>query len=291
MAEGKAKITFFSKKPISCPVCRTKFHRENLLTGGGRMIAGELTEDLHRQYETSQKYGDVYPLIYPVTVCPTCYYAAYEKDFSKIEGPVSSRLEGKTSERQKSVEKIFPELDFTDYRGLQEGAASYHLAVMCYDDFPSEMVPTFRQALSSIRAAWLFKDLHALYPGENYDYLANIYYRKAAFFYRMVVENEQSGKESMGGIGHFGPDIDNNYGYDGILYLMAYLEFHYGPREDPAKRLKNLVYARQTVSRIVGMGKSSKSKPSALLDMGRDMHKLIGAEISDLEDKVGDGGE
>ncbi len=286
MAEKKTKITFFSKKPIGCPVCGTKFHRENLLTGGGRMIAGDLTEDLHRQYEPSQKFGEVYPLLYEVVVCPTCYYAAYDKDFSRIEKDVSSRLEAKTAQRQQSVEKVFPELDFTDFRRLVEGAASYHLAVMCYDDMPVDMVPTFRQALSAIRAAWLFKDLHAKYPGENYDYLASIYYRKAAFFYRMVVENEQTGKESMGGIGHFGPDVDNNYGYEGILYLMAYLEFHYGTKTDPAKRLKNLVYARQTISRIVGMGKSSKSKPSALLDMGRDMHKLIGAEISELEEQV-----
>jgi len=288
MASKQPKITFFSKEPIRCPICRTKFFQEKLLTGGGRMIAGEMTPDLHRQYEPSQKFGEIHPLIYPVLVCPTCYYAVYEKDFNAVPDAALSRLEDKTPQRQKSLEKILPDIDFTTYRTLKEGAASYHLAVMCYDDFTKEAVPTFRQALSSLRAAWMFRDLHGKYPGENYDYLRDIYYRKAAFFYRMMIEREQSGQESYGNVPHFGPDMDNNYGFDGVMYLMAYLEFHYGARQDPEKRADNLQKARQAVARIVGMGKSSKSKPSALLDMGRDLHKLIGEEINQLEEAARD---
>ena len=75
------KTTFFSKNPIVCPVCETSFYKEDLLSGGGRLIAGELTEELHRTYEPSKKYGEVYPLVYAVLVCPSCLYAAYTQDF------------------------------------------------------------------------------------------------------------------------------------------------------------------------------------------------------------------
>ena len=69
MAE-KVKISFFAKNKTICPVCGAEFFRENLLSGGGRMNAGNLTPEMHRLYEPTHKYGKVYPLIYSVTVCP-----------------------------------------------------------------------------------------------------------------------------------------------------------------------------------------------------------------------------
>ncbi len=50
MAEGQ-KLTFFEKKQSACPVCNAKFFREDLLSGGGRLIAGNLTRELRRQYD------------------------------------------------------------------------------------------------------------------------------------------------------------------------------------------------------------------------------------------------
>jgi uncharacterized protein len=44
MGEDKAKrITYFLKDPIECPVCETSFYKEELLSGSGRLIAGNLT--------------------------------------------------------------------------------------------------------------------------------------------------------------------------------------------------------------------------------------------------------
>ena len=80
MTEGQ-KLTFFEKKQSVCPVCEAKFFREDLLSGGGRLIAGNLTRELRRQYDPSKKYGEVRPLLYPVTVCPVCYFAAFPQDF------------------------------------------------------------------------------------------------------------------------------------------------------------------------------------------------------------------
>ena len=39
------KLTFFEKKQTVCPVCDTKFYREDLLSGGGRLIAMEFEDD------------------------------------------------------------------------------------------------------------------------------------------------------------------------------------------------------------------------------------------------------
>ena len=80
MAET-AHVTYFSRTQTRCPICDTAFAREEMRTGRGRLIAGSLTDELRRNYEPSRKFGKVNPLLYPVTVCPSCYYGAYERDF------------------------------------------------------------------------------------------------------------------------------------------------------------------------------------------------------------------
>lgn len=282
MAE-KAKVSFFAKNKTVCPVCDAEFYRENLLSGGGRMNAGKLTLEMHRLYEPTQKYGKVYPLIYPVTVCPDCFAAAYNKDFLSMEHQTVTRLQRGIEDRQNSIKKLFPPIDFTVNRGLMEGIASYILAMMSYDAFPAETTPTFKQAMSTLRASWLCRHMEEEQPGENYDYLARIFYRKAAFFYRQVVENEQTGKESVENIGNFGPDIDNNYGFDGVMYLAGLLEYSFGPKEDLQARLGRLKKSMTVVSRIVGMRKSSKSKPSTLVENAIELHGQIKGEIKKLE--------
>ena len=283
MAEQKkVKLTFYLKQETVCPVCDNAFHKEELLSGGGRMNAGDLTKELHREYRPTAKFGKVYPLLYPVIVCPSCFYASYPSDFDCKDGSRIDRLKREIGVRKGEVKKIFPELDFQVNRGLSEGIASYILAMMCYDSAPVSIAPTMKQALCCIRAAWLSMDFNKEEPGENYDFLAQVFYRKAAYFYGRVVELEQSGKESVEGIPHLGPDIDNNYSFEGVLYLAGYLEYKYGQRSNPERRGSQLKKARSTVSRIVGMGKSSKSKPSALLDLARDLHKEIKEEINEI---------
>lgn len=282
MAET-VKISFYAKNKIICPVCDKEFYRENLLTGGGRMNAGDLTKELHRLYEPTQKYGKVFPLIYSVTVCPACYTAAFEKDFIEMTTPTAVKLEKMKADRINSIIKLFPDLDFSRQRTLTEGIASYILAMISYDSFPVEQVPTFKQAMASIRASWLCNSMNKDHKGENYDYLSRIFYRKSAFFYRQIVENEQSGKESIENVANFGPDIDNNYGFDGVIYLAGYLEYVYGQKGDLAERLARLRQSLTVISRIVGMRKSSKSKPSTLVENAIELHGEIKKEIKNLE--------
>ncbi len=283
-----SELTFFTKTPIECPACETTFYREELRTGRGRLNAGELTTELRRTYIPSQKHGEVFPLIYPVTVCPACYYAAYHPDFLEVPEQAKEPIRSAEGRRIATIRRIFDDLDYTQPRGLAEGCAGYYLATVSYEHFPKEFSPTFKQGLSCLRAAWLCADLHRKRPNDNFDYLSQVFYRKARFFYARAVELEQTGQESLSAVHHLGPDLDKNYGYDGVLYLTGLLEYEYGPTKNPAKRTQALARAKRTVARIFGMGRASKDKPAAILDNARDVYdsitKDLGEEKSNPED-------
>lgn len=280
--ESKApSITFFESKKNSCPVCGTEFSKETIRSGGGRLIAKDLTDELRRLYEPSKKFGPVYPLIYTILVCPSCLYSSFVKDFDTLDDESRNLLTADEETRRSAIEVIFPALDFSNPRGLCEGTASYFLAMMCYDHRPASLSPTIKQGLCSLRAAWLFRDLHNTNPNENYDYLSKLFYRKARFFYLMAVEYEGTGRENISVVGNLGPDTDKNYGYDGVLYLTSYLEFHYGPTEEADGRKSSLENAKRIAARIFGMGKASKNKPAAILDLAKDLHKEIGDLLSE----------
>ena len=271
--------SYFSKEKIICPVCEFEFNREDIRTGRGRLIAGDLSDELRRFYEPSLKYGEVNPLLYPVIVCPECYYSTFHADFNLVPAESIAALANDKKKRFDSVLKIFKDLDFTASRKLKEGAAAYYLSIMNYDHFPHEFSPVIKQGLSSLRGAWMFMDLHGKYPDENYDYLAKLFYRKAGFFYTLSVEYDGDGVESLTEVPSLGPDLDKNYGYDGVLFISALLEYYYGSDSDDEKRVKALERARTTVARIFGMGKSSRGKPEALLSKAKELHASIGEEI------------
>ncbi len=277
------EISYFTKNLITCPVCTGEFRREELRTGRGRLIAGSLSPELRRFYEVSSRYGEINPLVYPVTVCPHCFYAAFQADFEMIDTNAARELEDQRERRRKNAEAVVFDLNYEEPRRLEEGLVSYLLAIECYEEFPVDASPVIKQAVSSLRAAWISSDLHRKQPGENYDYLRDIMYRKAQFLYRLAIEMEQSGEQSIGGLPYLGPDLDKNYGYDGALYIMGLLEYRYGPRKDPEQRLEALDVAKRTVARIFGMGKASKNKPAAILDNARDVYDHITAEIASLQ--------
>ncbi|KGE72830.1 DUF2225 domain-containing protein [Spirochaeta lutea] len=268
-------VSYFQKSKTVCPVCDTGFYREELLTGRGRLIAGNLTTELRRLYEPSKKYGKVNPLVYPVTVCPNCYYAAWKDDFLLLPEASRERAEEEINQRIDLIGPVLGGIDFRANRHVEEGLASFILATHCYDYFRGEQSPVMKQGISSLRAAWLALDKHEDDPEGNYLYLAALLYRKAHFFYATALEYEQKGVQSIGGCPNLGPDLDKNYGYDGVIYLTGYLEYHHGPTKDPEIRHRNLERAKRMVARIFGMGKASRSKPQAILDNARDLYQEI----------------
>ena len=281
--EKEAKVSFKSKEQYTCPLCEYSFHREELLTGGGRLIAGKLTDELHRLYEPSLKYGDVYPLIYTATVCPLCWFASEQKDFELL--PSLEKITGVEDKKKRiaDTKTIFPDVDFEKNRNLVSGAASQFLVVKCYDYFPKDFSPTMKQGIASLRTGWLFDEMHKKFPGQHFDWLSELFKKKAAFFYNEAVHREMAGKENLSGVKIFGPDTDKNYAYEGALYLASLLNFKYCYLDNIGQRTKILDEAKRTIAKIFGIGKSTKSKPGPLLEHARNLYENISKELKEAD--------
>jgi uncharacterized protein (DUF2225 family) len=240
MAED-IKISFMSKEEYICPVCETAFHREELLSGSGRLIAGEITDELHRLYEPSAKYGVIYPLAYQATVCPECWFAAQDaKDFAAFPLQKKDKAAMDREKRVKDARLIFPSADFTQPRNLVNGAASLYLALCCCSYYGKEFSPTMKGAITALRTGWLLDEMHQKYPGYHYDWLARLFKKKSQYLYSEAILREQNGLENLSGVKNFGPDTDKNYSYEGALYLSALLKLKYGPRRNSEERIESL---------------------------------------------------
>jgi uncharacterized protein (DUF2225 family) len=280
--EKELKVSFMSKKEYSCPVCTESFHKEELLTGGGRLIAGALTDELHRVYEPSLKYGNIYPLAYLSVVCPECWYASSENDFTLISSSSAEKALFDKDSRIEDTLLVFPDISFDEPRGLMEGAASQYLTLRCYDYFTKENSPTIKQGIAALRTAWLLDDLDKKYPKQHYDWLATLHRKKAQYFYGEALVRETSGRETMSALKSFGPDTDKNYSYEGMLYLCAYLHYKYGPSATPAERKASLQEASRTIAKLFGMGKASKDKPSSFLEQAKKIYSAISQELEEM---------
>ncbi len=269
-------LTYRKKEPTACPICGKKFFTEHLNSGGGRLITKTTNPDFKRIYTPSEKYGEVFPLVYPILVCPSCYYAAYSTEFSKLKNSEIDKIRDTEFERKKFVQSFFLDLDFEENRRLEEGVASCMLALHCYDYLGDDKVPSIRQGMSCLRGSWMLADLHRKRPDENFAYLSKLMMVKAAFFYRLAVECELAGKQRVSDTPGLGPDTDKNYGFDGVLYLYAYLQFNYGPDSNAKARYEQIKRAKNYCGRIFGMGKSNKEKPTTLLNFARDLYDEMG---------------
>jgi uncharacterized protein (DUF2225 family) len=279
--DKELKVSFFSKKEYACPVCESSFHKEEL--HGGRVIAGALTMELHRLYEPSSKYGEVYPLSYQAVVCPICWFASSELDFPTLPLAKKQAAFKDQGNRKADTLQIFPDLDFYRPRGLMEGAASQYLTLRCYDFYGKNTSPTIKQGIASLRTAWLLDDLNRTLPRQHYDWLATLFRKKAHYLYNEALAREQTGKETMSGLKSYGPDTDKNYSYEGMLYMCAYLRYKYGPAHNPDERKSSLEDARRTISKLFGMGKTSKDKPGAFLELARKLYDTINEELKEVE--------
>ncbi len=283
------KVTFHEKHARHCPVCDNEFYHEQILSGGGRLIAGELRRDLRRLYETTKKYGDVYPLIYGIVVCPSCLYASLSEDFDNINKKrIEDCLSDKDS-RDKFVKEIFGyNTNFSEDRTLNSGAASYFLAINSYHYHGKETFPTFKKALCSLRLSWVLEDLNKVQPEDNYDNLIPFFQFKAKEFYNAAVEIMNQGGENFEALKTFGPDMDKNWGFEGMLYVAALLENTFSFFiEDPETRAEQLLAAKRKLGKLFGSGKSSKSKPSALLESVKELRSEINEELQKLSEQTG----
>ncbi len=285
---GKKKLTFFKKNPRTCPVCGAEVKEEEMLTGRGRVIAGEITDELRRTYEEHKEYGKACPLLYEVTVCPSCFYATLSNDFDLIEKDGIKQIKNNEKERKNNIYLLFPDVDFTESRTLEAGIASYLLAITCYSFFPSEIAPTFKKGMCSLRAAWLFGDLFEKTNNDLHVNMQALLYEKATIFYNQAIEYAQNGKEVADNIKQYGPDTDKNFGYDGMLYIASLLSYKLSfLEEDLQKKGEKFVSVKHTVARLFGLGKTDKKKPGVILDMVRDLYQTLGKRIKEIEEELG----
>jgi uncharacterized protein (DUF2225 family) len=283
LEENPMKISYYLKNSITCPVCGTEFYKEEMLSGRGRLIAKDTTDELRRIYEPGRKAGEIYPLIYPITVCPQCLYAAYVEDFQLIDKKDLDIALSQKGKRSQDIALLFPDLDYRRMRNLYTGTASYLLAVGCYSFHSKERAPTFKKGLSSLRAAWLFEDLHRKYQDQNYDKIKLMMYKKATDYYEKTISIAQTGEERVDAVKNFGPDLDKNFGFQGVLFISTLLLFKYGNHEETDKRIAKLQSAKRIISKIFGSGKSSKSKPSFILELSKDLYEKITSKIAELK--------
>lgn len=284
----KKKISFREKNSTKCPVCSYEFNIEKMLTGGGRLIAGKLTDELRRLYEDNKKVGKIYPLAYLVIVCPRCLYAAYSQDFTVTTPEETAQIRTSATARMQTIRKFFGDLSFEADRTLPHAAASYMLAVDVYNMRTKNVAPTFKKAVSSIRAAWLFDDLSKEVPAGPYKKISEFFYTKAYAYYEKVIELFMTGAEPVEAAGSLGPDSDKNWGYEGVLYVYSVLTMKYGVKDpDIKKRIESFEKTKRTLSKVFGIGKSSKNKPGALIDMTRDQYDKINEKLTQWYQEIG----
>lgn len=279
------KASFRAKESIYCPICNEAYIKEQMFQGGGRLIAGKVTQELRRLYEKNKKFGRIHPSDYSLSVCTKCLFTCFSRDWSNVNPQEKEKIKLQTHDRRLNLEKILGPLDFNQDRNIILGAASYLLAIDCYQLRSKAVAPTAKKAICALRAAWYFDDIHAEFGHLAYDKVRDLMYQKAAIWYGLTLEYMQTGAEKVEEAASLlGPDSDNNWGTDGVIYLNAYLarKFYEILSTDPEKRLDILVRAKRMLAKLYGSGKSSKSKPSALNDMTKELYDEMGVLVDSL---------
>jgi len=286
-SESSSKVSFFAKDETVCPICEEKFRIEKMLSGRGRLNAGNLTDELRRLYIPTPKYGSVNPLYYIVITCPNCFYSAYEHDFKNILPSSIEILRNDIVKRKKFVYDSFGPVDFKKERKILEGLVSLIMAQYTYAFFPQKVAPTTKIAISSLRAAWLASDLENEKKDKFFAELKNILYKKAYNYYSKAYSLLNSGKENIEAAGFLGPDLDKNYGFNGFLFIYGVLLYKYGLAEiqDDSEKIRVASDAKAIIGRIFGSGKSSRDKNVQFLDMAKDLYEKYSKLISSIEKK------
>jgi len=286
---NKQQVTFFSKREITCPSCKTIFKREELQIGRGRINAGELTNELRRLYIPTQKYGVVNPLLYPILICPSCFFSGLLSDFQKLPQDNINTISLEEENRHKLISKIFGiSFDFTERRSLITGLASYILAFSSTIHLPKIFSPTARRGLYSLRAAWLAEDCYNKSKIPIFQELQKEMYHQAYINYDLALDKQIRNIEPFDGFIWMGPDIDTNFGYDGMLYITALLNLKHLSLLSIDEQLVKLGQTKRVLSKIFGVGKATKEKPTVLVSNAKNLYLMASDILTHLESEGAD---
>ena len=286
MTTSTPSVSFFSKDDTTCPVCKFVFNREIMRTGGGRLISLHIRDDLRRVYKESKKYGKIYPLIYNVVVCPSCWFASLPDDFLAGKEFNLKLLKEHTGKRKELSKIIFENtvFNFSNKRNLETGLLSFFLAINCYNYYNNDSYSKVKKALCAMRASWCCFDL--MEKGESDFEAISQYFRLLAFnCYEKYMESSYQSKDKFLELENYGPDLDNNYGYVGFLYLLTYLGCQFiDLLNNQELQYKKLNEYRISLSKVFGFGKPSKKTPSALIGKAKELYENIKIYIEKIEE-------
>jgi uncharacterized protein (DUF2225 family) len=199
----------------------------------------------------------------------TDFYNIYPQKKSYTERETASIIEirkkilTELNDRKKLIENL-DKVNFDIKKNVETGLASYILAIECYKYFQDRFIPNTKISICSLRAAWLAHDL-------TNQTLKKQYYKIAHIFYSKILEKPEN-FESF----NLGPDWGHNFGFDGVRYLKALLDFrHIDQVETNEKKYSVVKSIRATFSKIRGFGKASQAKPGPLLKLSEDMFEKI----------------
>lgn len=282
----KQPVSFLSKHIITCPACETTFQKEELQTGRGRINAGDLTIELRRLYIPTQKYGVVNPLIYPILVCPSCLYAGFSNDFQKTPSEAIQNIQAEEENRHALIKNVFgTTIDFTANRDTVSGLAAYLLSYASTIHLPPIASPTAKRGLFSLRAAWLAEDLHISQKMDHFKELRDAFYYQAFINYESCLDKQIRKIEPFDGFVWMGPDVDANFGYDGLLYIISYLIMKHIDSFPPEEKIIKIGNVKRVLSKVFGIGKSTKNKPSILISNSKNLYIKAGKILSILAEQ------
>jgi len=210
-------------------------------------------------------------------------------DFDKAPKKSLEGLKQNEDERIKKITTLFEgiSIDYKTERSIESGTASYVLSTICYSYFDPKQCPTAKRAMCTIRTAWLLGDLEETYKNGKFAYFQEVFYKKAHKYYSDTLDFAQTGKEPLGDI-FLGPDSDKNYGYDGVIYLTSLLNFRLAYLEKDPMARGNIYYkSKIMMAKIFGFGKSSKEKPSTILNQAKDLYEQITQYLQQIEEELG----
>ena len=257
-------------------------------SGQGRLSSLFLRRDLRRMYKFSKKFGVYFPLVYNAIVCPECLFASLVEDFEKPELYIPDELKSKENiNLRKEQAKIFlPDINanFTKPRDLKHGMLSFYLSANCYNYCKASGYGEGKKGISLIRGAWCASDLNDQYKDEGYDEISVQFRFRAWKCYTNALKEAYKTKSKFAEIQNYGPDLDTNYGFNGFIYVQAYLTFLFlNTYSSNVEKYKKTMGIQNSLSKVFGFGKSSKNKPTPLLDTARDLYEEARARINKLK--------
>ncbi|HEY8491776.1 MAG TPA: DUF2225 domain-containing protein [Dehalococcoidia bacterium] len=134
---------WFYTEQLRCPVCEAEFH--------ALRVRSRAVNSVKRDSDFHYVYRSVNPLHYAVTVCPHCFYAAYNDDFATLTRAEAEALRAESDARR--LEAV--EADLRGERDPDAAIASFRLALQCYEKRKAD---GRRQAGLLHRIAWIERE-------------------------------------------------------------------------------------------------------------------------------------